>query len=265
LKKIDIFNLNNQIEINNKDEFSDLVFHFNSLMRQLNKSSEELNLVKEKNFRLEKYQLLSNLSSGISHEINNPLNNISLFLEVLEIKNSDKDSKEVIKKINSEITKIKNIVSKFSEFSKISIEKSSVDLENLIDEIKGILYFEIFKKKVNIEFNNKIGLKKIKVNKEPLKFILINLLKNSIQAVEKNIGQITINYFKRNDKNIFEVIDNGKGIVETEKNIFEPFHTTKVEGTGLGLYITKRLVELCNGEIKSENINNKGAKFIVIL
>jgi len=269
MRNIGAGNTEYKIAVDRIDEFGELQNQFNKMMISLNTLNMELENIREKNFQFEKLQILSNLSSGISHEINNPVNNISLLLEVLEKYSNHNDKILDLKnKIDCEISKISGITAKFSEFSRIPFQdKEEVQIEQFMNEISQMLAFSFRTKKFEFNFINNSKNEKIKIFKEPVKFILINLIKNAIESISDFDGKISVILSFFNKKYVFEVIDNGSGINETDKEkLFVPFYTSKKNGSGLGLSISKKMVDLCNGTISAENNNlAAGAKFIVEL
>ena len=261
----------NDFEISESSEFFELTEQFKKMISDLKKTNTELEETREKNFQLEKLQILTNLSSGIAHEINNPLNNITQYLEVMEKKiKSDEDAKKIIVKIDGELSRISSITKKFGEFSKLSFNaKTEINLDIFVDEIKDFLEYYFKKIKFNFIYQNNTGGAHVKIMKDPVKYIIINILKNAIESLDCDNGTITLRIFRKSEILVFEVLDTGSGISEEMKNdIFKPFVTGKENGSGLGLAISRKLAELCGGCIKAmqndEAINKdvKGSKFI---
>ncbi len=157
-------------------EFSLLIKQFKNMLDKLNETNIELENAREKNFQLEKYHILSNLSSGISHEINNPVNNISLYLETLNLSNTtNTQTSHIISKIENELSKITNITTRFNDFSKMSFDSpKEINIQNFVENIKEFL--DYYFKKFNFEFCLEINLNNN--NK-------INLIKNAIEAIDE--------------------------------------------------------------------------------
>ncbi|HPN30712.1 MAG TPA: HAMP domain-containing sensor histidine kinase [bacterium] len=267
MRNIGAGNTEFQIPIDRTDELGELQSQFGNMMNNLNNLNNELESIREKNYQLEKFQILSNLSSGISHEINNPVNNISLMLEVLgKYQGGNEKISEIKNKIDAELSKISDITKKFSEFSRISFQdKEEISVETIINEIVQMLEFSFRTKKFDFECINNIKSEKIKIFKEPIKFIMINLIKNAIESIKDVSGKIVVIFSQSSKTYSFEVIDNGAGIDESEiKKIFAPFYTSKNNGSGLGLAISKKMADICNGVISVENNKTSGgAKFTV--
>ena len=144
----------NDFKTAEQGEFAELTEQFKKMVSGLKKTNAELEQAREKNFQLEKLQILSNLSSGIAHEINNPLNNISQYLEILEKKSAfNNESKTIIAKIDGELSRISGITNRFSEFSKISFEtKTEIVIEIFIEEITNFLEYYFKKKKIRVYY-----------------------------------------------------------------------------------------------------------------
>jgi len=253
--------------VDRTDEFGELQIHFNGMIEKLKKTMLQIEQMRDRNFKLEKLQILSNLSSGIAHEINNPINNISLDIEVLKkMANFPEKIKEYCDKIDSELLKISSITKKFSEFSKLSVNNIvQTRLKNIFDEIFEMLGYYRLTKNYEVEFIDKTNNREYKIYKEPLKFILINLIKNAIEALPEKYGKLKIEISEDAAHLIIKIMDNGCGIDKNAADkIFEPFFTTKENGSGLGLAISKKLAELCRAIIECErNTENTGMTFIL--
>jgi len=209
--------------------------------------------LKEELNRSEKLSFLGKISSEITHEIKNPLNSIKLKITLLEKLLNSKDEK-IMKNINAiykEIERLSELLNDFLQFGKnIVVNKVKFDLSQLVDEVLFDLN-EVFKKE-------NISLDLIKYNKKyffngdilKIKQVFYNLIKNSIEALKDNNNLRKIIIELKREKHAIKIYfkDNGKGIAEPEK-LFTPFFTTKNFGTGLGLVIVKKNLELHNGVI----------------
>ncbi|MFA5513705.1 MAG: ATP-binding cassette domain-containing protein [Sphaerochaetaceae bacterium] len=223
----------------------------------------------------EKLAAVGLLAAGVAHEINNPLEIISNYLSYLKYTQSNHDVIESINKVNNEITHIAKIISNLLTFSDgKTIQMEILDINTLIEEILELLKYNAQYKHINIEFLKGNEQQYISGDEGPLKQVILNLIKNSFEAMPNggNIKIITQNGFlngKNSSTLIFE--DDGPGIPGKDiHTIFLPFYSTKVKkedqlGLGLGLSITYRIIESFKGTMEVYNLNPKGCRFVIEL
>ena len=217
--------------------------------------------------------------ANISHEIRTPLNSILAYSDLLKRSISDKEALKYIDSIEKGGNNLLTIVNDLLDLSKIEagrldIKYSSFNLNELINEIIDFFNYKITEKKLDltIRYNNNFA-NKIFLDEIRLRQVLINILGNAIKFTNKGFVKIVIDQFLKENKylDLFIVIeDSGIGIAENEfENIFKAFrqqegqNTRKYGGTGLGLTITKKLVEMMNGTITVESQIGTGSKFIM--
>jgi len=205
----------------------------------------------EKNqYRMEQLAVIGQMSSDLAHEIRNPLSIISASVEtILNGDIEEKDKEKMLIYIQEETDRINILANKLLSvnFQKTP-EFERVELSSVIKKLTSFLNYKIKDKNIIISI----------LNDKPLYFysdpnilfqIFLNLALNSIEAI-KNSGIMSIDYY--NDQRYLTIIfkDNGPGIpVKLKDKIFEPFFTTKKSGTGLGLTVTKKLVENLYGNL----------------
>ncbi|OAG26989.1 ATP-binding protein [Thermodesulfatator autotrophicus] len=238
-----------------------------SVMKTLDLMLKEIKARKAQLIQSEKLASLGTLLFGVAHELNNPLSNASSSCQILmeDIDNIDKNEiKNFIKQIDHEIWRARDIILALLEFSRYKqFDLSEWNLYNLIQEVLFILKSKIKQKniKVDIRVDKKL---KIYADKQTFQQALINLISNSIDAIENN-GQILIKAcYDPNRHGIFIAIeDNGCGIpLSILDKIFDPFFTTKgVKGIGLGLYLVNEIVSRHGGTIEVESEQGKGTIF----
>lgn len=251
-------------EIHTGDEFESLVTSLNSMIKELNKRNKEL-------VQAQKLASLGRLTSGVAHELNNPLNNISTSLQILIEELEDEDleyKKELLMGAEKEVERSKEIVKSLLEFARErSLTLKQVYFKDLVDNAI---------KRVTSQVPENVTLKvdvpdDIQATVGPLGIerVLINLIVNAVQAM-KNGGEVTVKACKQESDSgfCFQVIDTGEGIPkEIISKIFDPFFTTKEvgKGTGLGLSIIYGIIEQHSGKIKVSSEVGKGTTFICFL
>jgi len=208
---------------------------------------------------------IGQMSAEIAHEIRNPL--AGLELSALSIQEKIKDRDDLTDYISNMLLAIKGLnrfVTEFLEFSKdIVLQKREVKLKKIIDDSVFMIAGELGKRNLNI---NSVEDDSLYVDSDRIRQVIINVLHNAIHATQEN-GEISIEIIGQK-KGYYQILikDNGKGIDEKNLlNIFNPFFTTRAEGIGLGLSISKRIVNLDNGKMEIESELGKGTSVKIIL
>ncbi len=193
----------------------------------------------------------------ITHEIKNPLAVIKGYLSMFDVNNKEKSIK-YIKIIKSEVNRSLNLLSDFMEFTKIKINTNNVIFNDLMDDIKEVLIPFFNAKNVKYNFNIEANIE-INIDYNRIKQVLINVIKNAVEACPNNMGLVSTTIFKDKDYLYIFVKDNGSGMdKDTLDNILVPFFTTKENGTGLGVSLSKEIILSHKGEISYDSILGKG-------
>ncbi|MCF7873599.1 MAG: GHKL domain-containing protein [Candidatus Omnitrophica bacterium] len=226
----------------------------------------------------EKLAALGRFSSGIAHEVKNPLGVVLGGVEFLERKISDpkKDIVIALKKVKDSTLRANNIVQNLLTFAKPSARKSeNIDLKQLIQETLSLLKYKVSLVNIKIVNDVKESPEGIVGDKNQIQQVLFNLFLNAIEAMPKG-GKLKIKMhrvsgskgIKNKSSYIINIIDTGEGISEENlAKIFEPFFTTKrdTKGTGLGLAMCKMIIENNEGKLRIESKLNKGTTAKIIL
>ena len=193
----------------------------------------------------------------ITHEIKNPLAVIKGYLSMFDVNNKEKSIK-YIKIIKSEVNRSLNLLSDFMEFTKIKINTNNVIFSDLMDDIKEVLIPFFNAKNVKYNFNIEANIE-INIDYNRIKQVLINVIKNAVEACPNNMGLVSTTIFKDKYYLYIFVKDNGSGMdKDTLDNILVPFFTTKENGTGLGVSLSKEIILSHKGEISYDSILGKG-------
>ncbi len=212
--------------------------------------------------RVDRLASMGRLTAGIAHEIRNPLTGISLMLDDLHDRINDDSIRKIILKALNEIERLESLVSDLLNFSSSKNKFVKCDLEKIINSVLFFIKKIAKNKKIKLTVNVEKNLF-ILCDEEKIKQAIINILINSIEAIEFD-GEITINGVSLKDKIKIEIIDNGCGIDQKYlKYIFDPFFTLKTNGTGLGLSITYNIIMEHKGIIDIKSIPGKGTTFII--
>ena len=200
----------------------------------------------------------------ISHEIKNPIAVCKGYLDMCD-KNTNYE--KYIPILKSEINKTLNLLQDFSACNKIKIERDIVDISLIIDEMKQNLKLMFDKQNIKFEIENLEDEIFIYGDYNRLNQVLLNIVKNSIEAIDKNKKSYIKIYTKlKNNKVKIYVEDNGVGISkENLKKISEPFFTTKQNGTGLGVLLSKEIITAHNGKLEYTSKEKIGTTAIITL
>jgi signal transduction histidine kinase len=268
--------------------------------KEIEKAYEKLKSTQSQLIHSEKMASLGELTAGIAHEIQNPLNFVNNFSEVNkelidELKEAQvKGHKDEIDAITKDILENEDkimhhgkraeaIVKSMLQHSRTSTgEKELTDINALADEYLRLAYhgFRAKDKSFNADFKTELAddLPRIEVVPQDIGRVLLNLINNAFQAVSAEalakVGSdykptVTVSTSKKDEKVEIRVRDNGPGIPKNIKDkIFQPFFTTKPagEGTGLGLSLSYDIVTKGHGgELKLETGEEMGTKFIILI
>ncbi|MBD3409495.1 MAG: GHKL domain-containing protein [Ignavibacteriales bacterium] len=245
------------------------------LIEELQSAYDNLHTAREQLHQAEKLASIGQLAAGVAHEINNPLGAIMMYaslvkrtLAKLECQNAPKEDLELIVK---EAQRCKNIVANLLNFARQGrLNLSTFDLNELVEET--LKKTRIDPKYGDVIFETKFESPRMEIegDREQLEQTIANILSNGADAMETTDGEkrLTTTVRRENDGAIVEVEDCGCGVPEENfGKIFTPFFTTKKigKGAGLGLAIVYGIVKMHRGQIRFENREEAGARFILEL
>ncbi len=226
--------------------------------------------LKQQMIAAERLAALGTLSTGVAHEINNPLammheavGYLRLILEKQEMASFSRGSDLVrgIDTIEKGVDRIKRITHLLLGFVKKSGQPCSrTDLNQIMAETIELAARETKNREINIVRNMPDAPVVIVTDPYELRQVLINVLTNAIQAIRRD-GTITVSIKASESEALLEIVDTGEGIPEeNRRHLFEPFFTTKPpdQGTGLGLYVSRRIMERLGGNISIESSVGRG-------
>ena len=231
------------------------IFKIIEKVRELNKSIE----------LLEKDKIIKESLFKLTHEIKNPLAVIKGYLDMFNIDNKEKSLK-YLNIIREEANRSLNIITDFLEFNKIKIVKTEIDLNLLLEDVYDSFKIILNKKNIKLIYNDREDEEiYFEGDYERLKQVLINVLKNSVEAIEgKGKVEISSNIYKKHIDIIVE--DDGVGMSEeTLKQIKSMFFTTKSNGSGLGVCLSNEIVKAHNGELIYTSKEGVGTKVTIRL
>ena len=203
----------------------------------------------------------------VTHEIKNPIAVCKGYLDMLDV-NDKKKVRKYIPIIKNEITRTLILMDDFLDYTKIKIEKEEMDLVMLLEELEDYLE-DLFKKnKIKSKFTFDVEEAYINADYNRLKQVFINVLKNAVEAKDdkKSENIITVSLERDNDNMKIIVLDNGIGMdSDTLNKVSDMFFTTKKRGSGLGVSLSKEIIEQHGGELVYNSVKGKGTRVIVTL
>ena len=248
------------------DEFGEVANSFNEMADSLKKQMQEMQ-------RTEQLRISGEMAAGLAHEIRNPLAGMKVSIEVLlselDIEESDR---EVLQKIIEQIRHLELLMKNLLNYARpVAAQPIHVDVNKILE--KTVYFVEKHpsfisgnpRKQLIREFDQ--HLPEIFGDPQQLQQVFLNILLNAADAIPEG-GKITVKTcHDGNAKTVaIEMCDTGKGIpAELMEKIFQPFFTTKGKGTGLGLAVSKRIVEEHGGNISVSNNVSGGVTFAITL
>ncbi|MFC2088435.1 PAS domain-containing sensor histidine kinase [Calditrichota bacterium] len=217
-----------------------------------------------------KFGVITNLASSISHEIKNPLSAMAMHTEIIKNK-LDKlefDEKNKAQKsldtLQSEVKRINRIIQQFLTLARPSkLDLDLININKMISSILDLVQQQAQELKINISTKFQQTLDTIYGEEDQLKQVLLNLILNAFAAMDTG-GKLTIKTKSENRKQFIEVSDTGVGIPDKiQPRIFDLYFTTKNEGGGIGLSISKNIMEAHEGKLYFQTVKGKGTTFIM--
>lgn len=244
--------------------------------------------------RMENLSSLTNLAAGMAHEIKNPLGAISIHIQLIQKAlqkardNNDilppkKFVEEHIDVVNEEIEHLNSLVMDF--LFAVRPVKANLELKDPSEVIKKIVNFfepEFNNSNIDIQYIANNTSQKIMIDEKLFKEVLVNLAHNALAAIqskyeqcngeyktcqnEERIGKFVIESAVAENKYVIRITDNGCGMSpETISKVFEPYYTTKANGTGLGMTMVYKIIKEFSGDISIHSKENEGTSFTIVL
>ncbi|MGD8341921.1 MAG: PAS domain S-box protein [Gammaproteobacteria bacterium] len=258
---------------------SESAHHFIGIIRDLTEqhaAESERHSLETRLEHVARLSLLGEMAAGIAHEINQPLTAIANYSQAAKnmfahgtadtktLRNACDGIAEQVQRAGAVITNLRNFV------RKREVEKKPLSLKHLVDDVLILINADAAHKGVTVETTVPDSLPKIAGNAVQLQQVLLNLTRNAVDAMSANVRrprEITIDVSRVGDGKVeIRVSDRGPGVSSSlEEAIFHPFFTTKEDGLGVGLAISRTIIEAHGGELSYERRAEGGSTFIVSL
>ncbi len=242
-------------EVRRRDEIGQLTRSFNEMLDQLRHARErehELN-------QLERFTALGQLAGGLAHEIKNPLHFISLAVDQIrsryagQLSNEKENFLRQIAMIKGEIHRLSGLIQNFLHYGKpIEIRTAPTDLRAIVNDVLALSESRLKSQHIEVVEEDGAGPTILNVDAEKIRTCFLNVVANATQAMPEG-GSLRIVFARNNGSLQVSFADTGVGIdPEVANRVFEPFFTTKREGIGIGLFLSKSIMEKHGGNIRIE-------------
>lgn len=221
----------------------------------------------------EKMAAVGKIASKVVHEIRNPLGSINLNVDLLldNLGSGDteeaREAREILKTIKRETRRLSQITEEYLQFSRMPQPTGKeTDLNAVLIELADFLRPQLRRNGIRFILNLDDARPHVACDSRLLRQIVLNLVRNAMDVVPSRSGQVMVVTKARDDGGAIDVDDNGEGIPsESMSRIFEPFYTTKQDGTGLGLAVVRQIVEEHGGSVSCKSVPGKGTTFRIWL
>jgi len=209
---------------------------------------------------------IGRLTSGVAHEVKNPINAIVVHLEVLrqKLQQVDPDTRRHMDVIGNEIQRLDRVVQTLVDFTRpVELRLADIDLRRIVEDVALLASPDAARHGVTIEKNVQDEPLPVKVDSDLVKQAMLNIVLNGVQAMPEG-GPLVISASRTDDEAQIEVRDRGRGIPpEIRDKIFNLYFTTKPKGSGIGLAMTYRVMQLHNGAVEYQTAEGKGTTFLL--
>jgi signal transduction histidine kinase len=259
--------LNQSLTVDRKDEIGDLTQSFNYMVQKL----REQRRLEERLREAEHLSAVGQLARGIAHEIRNPLNFISLSIDHIKTKYLPQDSAQaegfvkLVESMKEEIHRLDRLVRDFLDYGKpLKMDLQPVETQELLADVVEIVKAKAESDRIQI-IERYSSLPRLRMDVELMKSCLFNVVTNAFQAMPVG-GTLSLTTEEQEDRFVLRVSDTGIGVSkENLARLFEPFFTTKSQGLGLGLAMTKRVIEEHGGKIEFSSVEGQGSEVTISL
>ncbi len=222
------------------------------------------------NVESERLRAIMLLAAGVAHEIGNPLNSLSIHLQLLRRDLAElggaKGAQELVEVCEREVRRLDGIVREFLHAVRpVPLELESADLAEVVRDTLEFLRHEIADRGVRVELDETADLPSVRVDRQQMRQAFFNIVKNAVEAMPGG-GRLRISFAVGDRSVAVSFLDEGRGIrAQDLSRIFDPYFTTKAGGTGLGMMIVQRIVRDHGGEIEIRSEEGRGTAVLISL
>jgi len=267
-EKVAAGDLSQELPVSGKDEVGRLTRSFNEMIVKLRQNRELEDKVRESQYLSQ----LGRLSSGVAHEIRNPLNFIGLAVDHLDAltdgrtPEAAREKGQIIARIKEEIQRLNELVTNFITYGRPpELQRAPVRIPEIVESVLRMAAGRMRDQRIRCRVDFREG-PQVMADPDMMRRAVLNIVVNAIDAMP-NGGELHVSAGPREDGGYALAIgDTGTGIAgEDREKIFEPYFTTKPSGLGLGLVLTRKIVEAHGGKIVVDSEPEKGTRIHVLL
>lgn len=261
------------LQVEGEDEIAVLAREFDAMARALREREAQLQQKQQELLRAERLAAVGRVSAQVAHEIRNPLSSIGLNIEMLEDQLNEatfkstadaKEATDLLRAVIREVDRLTEITEDYLRLARLPTpQKRPEDLKRVLEEVIGFAHEELERAGITVKVELPDGPLPTSADEGQLRQVFLNLIRNSREAMAAG-GTLTISARDADTGLEVRVADTGSGITpEVREKLFEPFFTTKQGGTGLGLPLSRQIVEAHGGRIAVESAPGIGTTFLL--
>ena len=243
-----------------------------ALRGALDEARRELAGLEQRLGEAERLATVGTMSAQIAHQLRNPLTSIGLYIQLVEDELRElgpamaREAIELLGRVLNEQRVLVEITDNYLRYARLpDIRLTTLDLNGTVGEMVHFLRHELERKGIAVSTHLGEGLAAVEADRRLLRFALMNLLKNAAEAMAPG-GRLRVRTAQQNGAVEIHVSDTGPGIPPDDlAHVFEPFYTTKDAGSGLGLSLSRQIIEKHHGTLTCESMVGVGTTFIVSL
>ena len=223
---------------------------------------------KEALLRAERLAAIGRMSAHVTHELRNPLSSIGLNAELLEEFTDTAQAQELCKAIGREADRLTALTEEYLRFARMPrFEPEPTLAQTILGQLAEFVKRDCEAAQVRIEVDISDDIPVVMLDPDQIRQALLNLVRNAKESMPEG-GSIRMSAYRNHDKReiAFSIADQGMGIAtEDLERIFDPFYSTKMTGTGLGLALTQQIIQEHGGRIEAKSQPGQGTEFVVFL
>jgi two-component system sensor kinase FixL len=222
--------------------------------------------------RMEQLALMGRLAASVAHELRNPLGAIFLHADLLEAELQQPSPDcltqfaDSVSEIKTEVTRLHDLIEDYLSLARLaSLQREAADLGTFVKALAQDMEELVTSRSITLSLHGLSCLGEVVFHPNTLRRALMNLMQNALEAMPEG-GRLTLRGRRTTSQVHLVISDTGVGISEDElPRLFEPLHTTKPEGTGLGLYLVREIVAAHDGRIAVHSVPGEGTTFTLTL
>lgn len=241
------------------DEISELASAFESMVGAIAGMRKQM-------LATDRLATIGKMAAHVTHEIRNPLSSIALNIDMLEdeLKNSPDDARQLLAAVQKELERLTALTEQYLSIARHNTTKIEIeDLRTIVADSVNFMKRELIRRNIEVCLTLPGQEVMLAVDEMQIRQVLFNLIRNAQEAMPEG-GSVRVTLADEPCRVVLSVEDEGTGIDSAlVENVFDPFVTTKQTGTGLGLAVTRQIVQSHSGQIRCEPGSTGGARFVI--